>query len=821
MGEVYLAQDPQLKRTVALKRIAPRLQEGEEYRTRFLREAERASKVKSPYVAAIYDVLESGGQIYLVMEYVAGRLLRERLREPVSVQEFLGIAVPCTEALESAHREGIVHCDIKPENIMLTADGSVKVLDFGVAKRLPKSDQSTTMEAGQSGTPSYMAPEMLLNRAVDGRADLFSLGVVFYEILTRRHPFAGPSFAATIDAILREKPRPLRQIDGRTPPSVEKIVLRLLEKKPDERYANATEVLADLRAASGPEIHHSFERVGTRKWAGAAALLAAAILVVTGVLYWQKRAPSTPSKPPRQLAVLPFNASGDSPGNHAFSDGLTETLTTKLTQLREDYGLVVVPSSEVRGEGVRTADQARRLLGANLVLEGSLEQSGAMVRINYTLVDAGNRQPLHAEVITQSANDPFGVEDNVVASVLKALDVQLRGQDRVAIAVRGTSAPEAYDSYLRGIGYLRESQSTQAAILVFQQALERDSRYALAWAGLGQAYWQQYENTQERNWVDKARDACKQAESLDGSLAATHLCLGTVWNGTGEYKRAEEEFRRATEIEPTDDDAVRELAETYREQGKPREAETAYLQAIRLRPQSWLAYDRLGIFYNNQARYDEAAKAFEQVIQLAPDGYQGYNNLGGVYLAQGKYADAIPLLLRSAEVRPTSTGYSNLGAAYVYLKRFDDAVRAYEQSVKMPEAGYGEWGNLAEAYYWSPGGRDRARTTYRKAIAMAEDQLKVNPRDAELLSSLGLYHAMVQERESALSYLNQSLKAGSNNNEVVFNAAKTENQLGNTDQSLQYLEKAIAAGYSKYYAKDDPVFGNVRGDERFQGLVGP
>jgi serine/threonine-protein kinase len=817
MGEVYLAEDPKLKRTVALKRIAPGLQEGEEHRLRFLREAERASKVKSPYVAAIYDVLESDGHIYLVMEYVAGHLLRERLREPLSVREFLGIAVPCGEALESAHREGILHCDIKPENIMVTGDGAVKVLDFGVAKRLPRSDQSTTMEGGQSGTPSYMAPEMLLNRSVDARADLFSLGIVFYECLTGKHPFAGASFAATVDAILREKPRPIRELNARTPASLEKIVLRMLEKKPNERYSNAAELLTDLRAVSG-QLTGEPARGKSAKWSIAWVVLAA-LVVTAGVAYWHKKPTPVPTKAPRQLAVLPFNASGDTAGNHAFSDGLTETLTTKLTQLREDYGLLVVPSSEVRGEGVRTADQARRLLGANLVLEGSLEQSGTQVRINYTLVDAANRQPLHAEVITESASDPFSVEDNVVASVLKALDVQLRGQDRATIQLRGTSAPEAYDSYLRGIGYLRESQNTENAISVFRQALDRDPHYALAWAGLGQAYWQQYENTQERKWVDKAKDACKRAESLDDKLAATHVCLGTVWNGTGEYKRAEEEFQRATEIEPTDDDAVRELAETYQEQGKPQQAETAYLHAIRLRPQSWLAYDRLGIFYNNQARYDEAVNAFKQVIQLAPDGYQGYNNLGGVYLAQGKYEESIPWLLRSAEVRPTSSGYSNLGAAYIYLKRFDDAVRAYEQSVKMPDAGYGEWGNLAEAYYWSPGGRDRARITYRKAITMAEDQLKINPQDTDVLSSLGLYHAMVQEKELAMKYMNQSLTAGSNNNEVVFNAAKTENQLGNTDQSLRYLGKAIAGGYSKYYAKDDPGFGNIREDERFRGLV--
>jgi len=825
MGEVYVADDPVLKRKVAIKRIAPQLRTDKEYRARFLREAERASVVKSSHVAAVYDALELNGQLFLVMEYVEGRPLRERLHEPVSIGDFLKIAEQCAEALQSAHRERIVHCDIKPENIMVEADDAVKVLDFGVAKRLPGSDQSTTMDRGQSGTPSYMAPEVLRNQAIDGRADLFSLGIVFYEMLTARHPFAAKSFAEVIDAILKERPRAIREINNAVPEAIEVIVKRMLAKRPDDRYANATELLAALRTVLSKASTGSLRAAASKKriaWQFVLGI-AAVVLAVAGLLRWHKEQTVAPTNALRQLAVLPFNATSDNAGTRAFSDGLTETLTTKLTQLREDYGLLVIPSREVRDESVRSADQARRVFGANLVLEGSLEQSGEVIRINYMLVDARNRQPLHAEVITESIRDPFGVEDKVVASVLKALDVELRGQDRTLTAIRGTSKPEAYDYYLRGIGYLHESQKPEHsldAIDVFRASLNQDPRYALAWAGLGRAYWQQYENTRERKWVDEANAACKRAESLDRGLAATHICSGTVLKGTGEYNRAVEEFKEAIAIDPTNDDAIRELAESLQQQGKTQDAEAAYEQAIHLRPQSWLAYDRIGIFYDSLGRYSEAANAFRKVIQLAPDGHQGYNNLGGMELAQGRYEEAIPLLLRSAEVRPTSTAYSNLGAAYVYLKRYDDAVRAYEQSVKMPEAGYDEWGNLAEAYYYSPNGRERAEVAYRKAIVIGGEQLRVNARDTELLSSLGLYHAMIKEREPALRYLNQALGIASGDNNVLFNAAKTENALGNSDKALQYLGRAIASGYSKYYAKDDPVFESLRQDPGFRRLVG-
>ena len=320
--------------------------------------------------------------------------------------------------------------------------------------------------------------------------------------------------------------------------------------------------------------------------------------------------------------------------------------------------------------------------------------------------------------------------------------------------------------------------------------------------------------------MGKASTSCKRAESLDTTLAAVHLCLGMVLKGTGENDLAVQELDRAIEIDPTSDDAVRELAEALQQQGKARDAEAAYRRSIEIRPQSWLAYDRLGIFYSNQGRYAEAATAFEQVIQLAPDGYQGYNNLGGIYLAQGKYDRAVPLLMRSAAVLPTSTAYSNLGAAYVYMKRFDDAVAAYQKAVSEPEAGFDEWGNLAEAYYYGLRDQQRAIETYKKAIALANEQLKVNARDPQLLSSLGLYKALTKERDSALYYSRQALAVASSNNEVLFNVAKTETILGDNEQALNYLAKAIANGYSKYYAKDDPVFGDLRLDPRFSRLVG-
>jgi serine/threonine protein kinase/tetratricopeptide (TPR) repeat protein len=828
MGEVYLAEDPKLKRAVALKRIAPQLREDAEYRARFLKEAERASGVASAYVAAIYDVLEEDGEVFLIMEYVEGRTLRQGLTEPLSVEAFLKIAIQCTQALVSAHGRGILHCDIKPENIMLAQNGDVKVLDFGVAKRRPRSDQTSTMDKGQSGTPAYMAPEMMLNKPIDGRADLFSLGIVFYEMLTGRHPFRSASFAEMIEKTLREKPRSIHTVNPQVPETLEAIVVRMLAKDPTERPANAAELLTDLEATKSQlekgVTYTSWARTPhfRRKWLFpvTAVVIAATIFCLPMLKKGLKRSglPAT-----KQLAVLPFLASDSNASTRAFSDGLTETLTTKLASLRGDYALLVVPSSEIRGENVNTAYQARHIFGVNLVLEGSLAQSGGVVRIKYALVDASTLLQIRGDVITEQATDPFGVEDKVVESVLTALDVELGGADQDAVKQRGTRAPVAYDYYLRGIGYLRESEkpeNTDHAIEVFQHALQQDPNYALAYAGLGEAYWQKYEHTRDASWVNKAGEACQNAELVGGGLAATHVCLGMVLNGTGEYERAVDEFQRATEIDPANDDAIRELASAYEKLGKTSEAEAAYQRAIELRPKSWLGYNRLGIFQHNQGRYEDAANAFQHVIQLAPDSYRGYSNLGGAYLALGRYSDAIPKFEQSAEIRPTAFCYSNLATAYFYQKRYADAARTYEQAVQLEQTEYSEWGNLAEAYYWAPGKRAEAEETYRKAIALAEAQLRVNPRDAEVLSWVGLYHAMLQERNVSLHYLNEALLVAPRNPEVLFNAAKAENQLGDSQKALDYLKKAVAKGYSRYYAKDDPVFAKLSKDPRFQKLVG-
>jgi len=832
MGEVYRAEDTRLKRTVALKRLSAHLRSDRIYRRRFEEEAERASSLNDAHVAAVYDVIEVQGEIFLVMEFVEGQNLRERIQHPMSLEQFFGIAVQCAQALVAAHGHGIVHCDIKPENIMLTPEGQIKILDFGVAKRLVRPDQSTTVDRSRSvsGTPAYMSPEVLLEETPDGRADIFSLGVVFYEVLAGHHPFLAESFLATSDRIRCETPAPIHIFNSEIPEELEKLVNKAMAKEPGLRYASTRELLEQLRLAENHITPTGLSRVLPRKrkpkpkyrivGVVAAALAAACLLAV---LYHNGRMKNTDTQQTSMhLAVLPFTSTIKDPNTKAFCDGLTETLAVKLTQLSGSHPIQVVPISEVRAEGITSVEQARKGFGVTIVLEGSLQESGNRARITYSLVDATSRRQLSADTITADFSDVFGLQDRVVESVVNMLGLQLQLSDRQVLVAHGTQEPAAYDYYLRGLGYLQDYhkvENVSSAIELFRSALERDPNYALAYAGLGEAYSARYDATYEREWLDKAMQACEHAVTLDSESAKSRTCLGTVYARTGRYDEAVQQFQRAIQTEPTSDGAYRGLASAYERLGRLAEAENTYRLAIQVRPGYWAGYGWLGSFYSRQAKYAEAAREFSQAIALAPDDPHGYRMLGGVYIFMGDYGKAIEVLQHAIALFPTAEAYSNLGIAYFNLRRFDDSVTALEQACTANTKDYDLCGNLARAYYWSPSKRNQARKMYERAIHLTEENLRVNNRDGDALASMANYYAMLSDRPQALKHLQEALNLNSDIPEYLAIAAIVHNQFGEKDEALGWLEKARARGYSPAEIRASPEFDNLRDEPRFQRLI--
>jgi serine/threonine-protein kinase len=832
MGVVYRAHDTRLDRDVALKVIRSGAINDSSARERFKKEAMLLSKLCHPNIAQVYDFDEQDGVEFLIMEYVKGNTLASTITAgPVPEETAISVGIQIASALENAAEVGIVHRDLKPSNTMITSKGNVKVLDFGLARLFRSHDENITESidsaGGIAGTLPYMAPEQLRGEPADFRSDIYSLGAILYEAGTGQRPFDSRISTGLISDILNKSPIPLRQRNPNLSPGFESIVLRCLAKEPRQRYQRASEARVALEIIRGSGgIVTSRKQSAKFRWLRVFAL--AALLIVTiwagtvATWRWSKRVPRVNAAIANELAVLPLRAQADDSGTIAFDNGLVETLTARLSQLSRNHPLQVVPASEVRAKGVTNLQEAREQFGATLGLQLNVERSGNLVRVNYALVDAQLHRQLGGDTITAPASDPFSLEDRVAESIVKSLEIELQPQEKKDLIAHGTTQPSAYDYYLQGRGYLQESQKREnldSAITVFGHALEQDPRYALAIAGLGEAYWRHYELDKENRWATQAQASCQKAIAMDANQAESHSCLGMVYNGTGKYDESVSQYVRAVELEPTNDDAIRGLASAYAKLGRTDEAEKTLQVAISVRPQYWKGYNSLGALYVSEGRYEEAAKMFSQVIALAPDSFRGYSNLGATYIRLGRYSEAIKSLQNSIKIRSTEDAFSNLGTAFYSLRQFQEAGKSYSEAAKLNDQNYVVWGNLGDSYYYS-GNRADATLAYKKAASLAEQRLEVNPRDASVLSDIAGYYAMLGRRQEAFNHLNQALQlSGNKDPDVLFEAAMVHNQFGETSIALHWLEKARGAGFSPTTISDAPALDNLHNNEQFQAIL--
>lgn len=836
MGVVYRAEDVTLGRTVALKFLPPTIVHDRKRVERFREEARTASALNHPNICTIYEVGEEQGEVFIAMEYVEGRPLSEFIRENgLPASSVLRYGRQIAAALEHAHGRGIVHRDLKPLNVMITAEGDAKILDFGLARRSDPSEVSrrtlqvapTETTVGMAGTMPYMSPEQLEGAEATPRSDIWSLGVLLYEMTTGVRPFGGENLYRLCTAIIQEAYPPVPES---VPPGLAAVIRRCLEKEPARRYQRASEVRAALEALEPSTATGIVPPVapphGHFAWWMAGAMAAAA-LVMAGLWWYEKNparsAAAVGAEPARvQLAVLPPEAESQ-PETTAFDSGLTETLTSNLTGLTEKHPLAVIPASEIRSKGVKTLDAAREEFGVNLGLMLNVQRAGSQVRVNYSLVDAKSHQQLRGGTVTAEAANPFALQDEVTSRVVETLKLQLQPGEKEALSAHGTTEPAAYDYYLQGRGFLLnydKAENVDNAIAVFRRALEKDPNFAAAYAGLGEANWRKYQSTHDKKLVKEATDACQEAAKRDSELSVAHTCLGRVFQGTGQPEKAVAEYQKAADHEPTLDEAQAGLARAYESLNRLDEAEKSYRAAIALRPNYWDGYNRLGAFELRHGKMEEASQMFAQVVELVPDSFMGYGNLGALRLEQGKYDEAIPYLKKSLEIRKTSSALSNLATAYFQLKRYDQAAEAYEEAVRLEPQNYVLWGNLGDAYFWTPGKHPEAAAAYRKAIALGEEALRVNPKDAGALSSISLYHAMNGEREKSSSALKKALALEPKRVDLLLNAAIGWEQLGDREQALGYLEKAVAEGLPAAQIKDYPNFDGEKTNARFQRLSG-
>jgi serine/threonine-protein kinase len=823
-----------LSRIVALKFLLSESGSDPKARERLRREARTASSLNHPNICTIYEVGEQAGQVFIAMEFVDGKPLSKLIPNAgLPVETIVRYGKQIASGLQHAHSHGVIHRDLKSLNVIVTREGDAKILDFGLARAddPPEFDRQTleTVSAkatiGLTGTIPYMAPEQFEGGSASTRTDIWSLGIVLYEMSAGSRPFHGENLYRLSTSILRDAPPAL---PPHIPPGLVAVIHRCLEKEPARRYQSAGEVRAALEALS-PSVQTDASKNRTtisRTFRLSLAAGGLALLSLLGFLalrsgFFRNQGGTSPPPSSVLLGVLLLPGNGDA-AQSAFENGLADTLNSRLGDLNASGRLTVIPTSEMRDKHITTIRDARQQFGANLVLTLNVQRAAGQARVNYAVVDAASLQQLHSGTITESINDPFALQDRVFESVATVIQVQPPPQDRQSLRAYGTLQPAAYDFYLQGRGYLQDyvkPENVENAIQVFSHALEKDPNFAAANAGLGEAYWRKYQLTHDKQWVDAAIQNCQNAAQRDETLASAHICLGLVFTGTGNYKSALEQYQEAVKLEPTSDTAQGGLAYTYEHLDRMEDAEKTHKQAIAMHPNYWATYNWLGLFYQRHARYEDASAMYSQVISLVPDSFTGYSNLGGILVLQGRYADSIPLLQKSLSIRPTADASSNLATAYFQMHRYPESSAEFERAVKLDEKDYQMWGNLGDAYYWSPGQRLQARKAYKQAITLGEERLRINPRDFEVLGYLAMYHAMCQERKPAIENLDAALNLNPKSPDLLFTAGIVYQQLGETSRALDSLEQAVAGGISPATLSDTPNFDNLRDNTRFLRLI--
>ncbi len=853
MGIVYKAEDIRLGRLVALKFLPDHSVRDPRALERFKREARTASALDHPNICTIYEIDEDQGRPFIAMQLLEGQTLRDCIGDqPVPLGTLLDWALQISDALQAAHAKGIIHRDIKPANIFITERGQAKILDFGLAKLtaidLTGPGEATLSSTGPLthtgaaiGTVAYMSPEQARGEPLDARTDLFSFGVLLYEMATGKQAFSGFTWAVTVHAILGQAPVSLNESVPGLPQRLQEIIDKCLIKNRDMRYQSATEIHRDLlKLKKDYESGKSLKsvRVATR-WSPQRkmrlTMAAVAVIVLIAAIAWGPRllrrlansaagqtmsgASLVPER--KSMAVLPFAAVAGDTKITAFGKGLLENVAAKLSQLSANHDLEVVPARTLEDKKIETLADARKELGVNLGLTVSLEQANDLVRAAYSLTDAKSGKNLVGAQITAPVSDLFTIEDQIANGVAAALQISLRSEEKQAFGAHSTNQPEAYQYFVQGRGYLqdwRKPENLTSAEIVFKQALKIDPNFGQAEAGLGQTYWLKYQLGKRKQWIVPAQQACNKAVELGNAGTEGHMCLGLLEDGTGQYDKAAEQFQQAVQLEPANERAYASLAETYQHLNQPDKAEAAYKRAIDSRPQYWRGYNRLGTFYIAQAEYDKAAAMYRRATELDPENYLPWNNLGSALLYAGKDDEATPAFEKSIALRPSTDGYNNLAVAQFRLHRFKNSALNFKEALKFDDNNYQTWGNLGDAFYYG-GDTSSAMDSYRKAIALAEPQLKVNPRNAGVLGDLASYYSMLGDRKQALSYLDRSLQLGPGDKDLLLNAAVVYNQLRETGVALEWLSKALAAGYSRSVIATGAPFDNLHDNPRYQALM--
>jgi tetratricopeptide (TPR) repeat protein/TolB-like protein len=841
MGVVYRATDLKLKRTVALKFLPATQSVSEPAKQRFMREAMAASAVDHPNIGTLHAVEETpDGLLFLVMTCYEGPTLSKRMANgPLPADEAVAIALQIAEGLKEAHKRGVVHRDIKPGNIIFNPQGIAKILDFGLAK-LQDSEELTT-PGTTLGTASYMAPEQAMGQPADTRADLWSVGVVLYEMLIGSKPFSGSDLRSTIYAVVSKEPVRIADL----PAPLQKVLHQSLQKDPQLRYQDAQEMIHDLEAARGLRIPTQSEmasaarpkpkprqgfparlRISRRLGWILAAVGCLLLVSILAVRYFRR--PPAPIAIGKRMVVLPLTISAPdaakSASLQALADGLRSEIIDSLAG-REgaNQGVLIVPLSQMDAQHVTDPATAHSALGADLALTGSVTASGSQLRVVLTTVDAANSQVLNSELIEGDSGSLSALSATMARTAAGMLGLKLSTPSTHDDELAGL-APAAASGYLESVGHLDRASAKPGeldlAIDGFQKTIQAAPNFAPAYAQLANCYGMRFRTTKDAGALAQAAAIAAHAGQIDGQSPEVLLALGQVRLFQGKYPDAVASFQRVLALDNRSDAAFRGLATAYAATGLPAQAEDAWQKAIAVHPNSVDDYNQLGTFEWDRGNYAKAAEQLRKALSLAPANTNIMSNLGGVLLMTGALDESRKVLQESIRLAPNYASYSNLGNLDLKQGRYAEAAADYEKALELNKSDYQVWSNLAVAYSQTPGQQARAKDGFLQAAKMCREALKTNPNDPEMLSDLAMFIASEgDERQEPLVLIEKALALGPQNTYVQFNAAETYESLGYRKEALDWLGKLIASGYPLDDINHSPVLADLIKDKRYTEML--
>jgi TolB-like protein/tetratricopeptide (TPR) repeat protein/predicted Ser/Thr protein kinase len=840
MGEVFLARDTRLGRNVALKFVPDDIQGDKKARERLLREATAASKLSHANIVSLYDIGEADGRDFIVMEYVDGCSLGDMIAsDDLTLTQAVDLASQICRALAAAHSNDVIHRDIKPDNILVTTDGVVKVLDFGLAKI--EGASQLTEDGSTVGTVAYMSPEQLRGEEVDQRSDLFSLGVLLYEMVTGRKPFQGEHRAAISYSILNEDAEPLARFKAGVPDELQRIVAKLLRKDKETRYQIAGGVLADIEASKKMKASRGETRMTRWRKRIISSLIGAFVIAVAVVGYLATRSGEQTAVKGEEdvvkIAVLPFDNLGPAEDEY-FADGITEEITARLASI---HGLGVIARTSILQyeDTKKPIQQIADELDVDYILEGTVrwqhsDDGTSRVRVTPQLIRVTDATHTWAHVYDEPMIEVFEVQTDIAMSVTEELDITLLDPDRQSVEAIPTESVEAYDFYLRGIDYKFKGQNTEHLRIaedMFKKAIELDPGFSQAYAMLSAVhsnlYWLGVDRTQDR--LAMSEEAVRKAAELDPNAFTTRMSLGYhYYHGELDYDRALEQFEKAKESQPGSMDAYAAIGYVKRRQGEWDESLRHMLQALELDPRSPELVYEIGETMGDLGRYEEAERYLDQAINLAPDLALPFFVKFWVYIAMGDLESARAVV----ETAPHDPSYQALAEFWLLFleRRFDrtlDELRSAQFPAFSVHFYYTPIAELMAFTYLAMGEPDSARAWFDSSRVQLEALVASEPNDPRYYSALGVAYAGLGRKDDAIREgkrgadmmpVSKESKQGPPRREDL---ARIYMLIGEYEAAIDELEYllSIPASMKVPMLRINPMWDRLRDHPRFQKLL--